>query len=255
MGEVSRRSFMQSMSAAMAAVVVGRLPASEARTVIDYSRFCDYETVRYNLESPWSHDGVTYASDSRILISHAGEFSGTGEGRFPDVGSLAWDSLDCRGWKPFPMIQRRIDEAGKRHTERRCPECRGLGRIGPDVRECLKCDGLYDEYEGPDGLPGGSYLDLNGRRHTVNNLCPHCTTGSTGGILCGYCDGTGESFMACEQVGGLLFDGWYADSIRTLPEPEYRVIEHDFSGDKVSILGLRFGAENGRGFLMPLVRD
>lgn len=243
---------MQSVAAAMTATVLGRLPQANASTAIDYSRFADFEANRYDLDTPWSLDGITYATDSRILISHAGEFTGTGEGKFPNVGTLEWDALECRGWKPFPMQQRRIDDTGLRPYPARCPECRGRGRIGSDVAECSKCHGCYDEYDGPGGLPNGSYVDLRGVKHTINSLCPHCTQGATGGILCGHCKGTGESFIAAERVGGLKIDGWYADSIRTLPDPEYRVIEHNHLGDTVRILGLRFGAENGRGFLMPL---
>lgn len=252
---MQRRTFLQSVAAAMASTVTGRLPAADVPLSIDYSRFTDYEPVRYDLDTPWSHEGVTYATDSRILISHAGEFSGDGGGRFPDVGKLWWDEFDIRGWKPFPMRQRRLDFTGQSPYPFACPECRGRGRVGRDVAECQKCAGCYDEYFGDDAKQDGEWYDMHGNSHPSLTLCPDCTRGATGGILCGYCSGSGESWIAAERIGGVLVDGWYADSIRTLPEPEYRIFEGLNAGDNVRLMAFRFGAGDGRGFAIGLRED
>lgn len=234
----TRRSFLQSMAAALSVAVIGTKPNLSAieRPAIDYSLFTDGETARYDLSSPWSIDGAVYATNSRILVTHPGEWSGDGKARVPNVGGLPWDEFDACGWSPLGKLNR-VEASGCGQ----CVACRGVGVIGSNLSECDEC------------LGSGTFYPPNYEWTGRSRPCRKCVYGYLGGVKCGACDNGRVDFV--EELHGFEYDPLYIAAIRTLGPVDVRAIEDtDKYGRRGGMLLFR-GAGDVRGMLMGMSRS
>jgi len=104
---MNRRSFMQSVAAAMAATGIGHTP-KVSYAEIDYSKFCGW-SYRLDTKTPFSIGERLFATDCRILITHP--FAGVVDNEqrtIPPADRLAWDEFDRARWKPLPDLGQAI---------------------------------------------------------------------------------------------------------------------------------------------------
>lgn len=227
MTTVTRRSFLQSMSAAFSAAVIGIRPAFAEPPKINYSLFCDnwLGSSRYDIADPFSIDGGIYATDSRVLITHPGEWSGNATGSLPNVGKLQWDEFNKPGWKELPSQKLELQD-DPWHYGGQCHHCMATGRVGNGITRVIGQDEDGDaEYQW------------------------------AGGQVCGYCNGTGmdDSYRHLEPLGSALFAPGYTNRLRTLGGLDCRVIECEagkFCGGGMAHILLVRGDHGVRGMLM-----
>lgn len=221
---ITRRSFLQSMSAAMSAVAFGaRMPSAIEPPKIRYDLFAEtWIGGKWDIHEPFSLDGSIYATDSRVLITHPGEWSGGATGRVPAVHHLWWGEFDRPGWKQLP--EQRL-ELRHPHMESQCVHCMATGRVGEGVHRALSTDEDGDDV----------YRWV-------------------GGTKCGYCNGTGwdESFSHHERLGNGVFAPGYMQRLRTLGGLDYRVIECGPRYCKESYVLLVRGDGGIKGMLMGI---
>lgn len=234
----TRRSFMQSMAAALSVAVIGVKPnlSTFERPAIDYSLFTDKETARYDLTSPWSIDGNIYATNSRIIVTHPGEWSGDGKARVPNVGVLPWREFDSLGWSPLGKAKC-VEAIGCGQ----CAICRGVGVLGSNLIECDECQGSGTFY--PDNY------EWTGR----SRPCPKCVYGYIGGVKCSACDQGYTDFV--EEIGGYNFDPLWIFAIRTLGPVDIHILG-DIESPYERVGGMLFFRGDGdvRGMLMSMAK-
>jgi len=204
---MNRRSFLQSLTVAFSAVATGtRLSLKDEPPAIDYSLFTMDEHhlgLWSALVNPFSVDGSVYATDSRVLIRHPGEWSGDDAGRLPDVSKLWWEEFDEPGWHPLGVP---VHVSHSRGAD--CPTCRGKGFVGPESM-CLACKGI------------GGTLDEEGDFYRE---CPNCNEGVVGLARCpAGCVGGVVKYR--ERIGSGLFCPDYMARLRTLGDIEVRTID------------------------------
>lgn len=236
--QTTRRSFLQSMAAAMSVAVVGvhRSAAEPSPPVIDYSLFTDRETTRYDLSAPWSKDGAIYATNSRILVTHPGEWNGDGTGRVPNVGVLPWGEFDARGWSPLGKTKR-VEADGCGY----CFVCRGVGVLGSNLTECGECFGTGEDYPENYEWTGCS------------RPCSKCVLGYLGGVKCAACENGRVDYV--EELGGYEYDPLWIAAIRTLGPVDVHAIEDTDKYGRVCGMLLFRGAGGVRGMLMGMTRS
>lgn len=192
---VTRRSFLQSMAAAFSATALGVRMSPAQPAAIRYELFTDTSAWvrRHQICEPFSLDGAVYATDARVLITHPGEWSGSGNAKVPDVGKLWWDEFDKPGWKELP--EQRLELTT--HDSSLCHLCMGLGRVGDGVHRVL----CRDE----DGDPEWAWA---------------------GGAKCHQCNGTGweEEYPHVDRIDGAAFSPGYMNRLRTLGGLDYRIL-------------------------------
>lgn len=238
----NRRSFLQSMAAAMSVAVVGVKPGPAAieRPVIDYSLFVDNDDYigRYDVSSPWSVDGSIYATDCRIVVTHPGEWSGGGDARVPNAQRLQWGEFESAGWSPLGSTVQVKSEGGAA-----CGICRGRGVLGGNLVECDECQGSGTFYP--------HHYEYSGKTMP----CRKCVLGYLGGVKCGACNNGQLDWR--EEIGGYEFSPHYIAAIRTLGPVDTRIITtgaDSFKGRDHGVLLFR-GAGNVRGMLMSMLKD
>ena len=240
---MNRRSFLQMVSAALAASTLGVRGLTQQPDAINWNLLTDWD-VRYDLTSPWSVEGTIYATDTRKIIALPGEFSGKGDAKVPNVGKLPWNEFDAGGWQPLgrPVLERYGTDD---ETWTLCLQCFGIGRTG-DVRRCDKCNGYLDVW----------YDDTAG---TSRGGCHKCHEGWVGGVECLRCHGTRhetEGPPLSETIHGYPFCPAQMQMLRTLGELDIRVIDESElplrkHGNSGGVLLFR-GAGGVRGLLMGL---
>lgn len=221
---MNRRSFLQSMTAAFAMATTGL--AIRNPKPIRYELFTMPYASRYDLKTPFSIGGNVYASDSRVLIAHAGDIGDTDQKRrVPDLSHLKWGEFESGGFRSLgaPNLVRGP------HASAGCPECYGLGRVGDGVTQC-PCLVIGDD----------------GR-------CIRCEDSEwIGGRACSVCERGEITDGSVEGVGCGRFSPAYMSRLRTLGELDVKVItDKDANGDLANILLFR-GEHGVRGMLMSL---
>jgi hypothetical protein len=194
---MNRRSFLQSMSVAFSAVAFGVRPNfAQTPLKIRYELFADTQCFRYDLDQPFSLDGAIYATDSRFLITHPGEWTGMESGKVPNVARLWWGEFDKPGWKDLPAqkLELRSD-----HLESLCHRCMGTGRVGDGVHRVPDKDQDGDAYW----------------RWAGGERCPFCDHGWDRDV-CNH-----------ERIGPAVFCPGRMNRLRTLGHLDYRVIMVD----------------------------
>lgn len=210
--------------------------ASQQRPPVDLRPFCGSH-YRFDIESPWRREGWEYATTGAVAvrIAAAGPEVADGSRRVPRVESLPWD-VQGR-WRPWPEP---VLERGGPLTENVCPYCRGFGRTGPEVRECVPCEGFGHALE-----------------HEPAGTCEACAgRGSVGGPTCDYCGGHGLTGRPWRMgVGRAYVAGYYGLQIARLPDAEWLMFTPQASMDigKEPVIAFRF--DGGQGFLMPLIAE
>jgi len=119
---VSRRSFLQAVAAALAAPIIDlRQHVPRENLMLN---FCDQDYMRYNLQQPFGHGSLTYATDSLAMIrTELLNRSEVGEMRIPPVDRVWHDH-----WNPIGQW-RELDDGMLIPTITReyqmCPKCCG----------------------------------------------------------------------------------------------------------------------------------
>lgn len=175
---MNRRGFLQTSFAGIA-LSTGWF-GFKTRKQIDLKPFCqDYESYRYDLQTPFAQGGQAIATNSRILIrtSLADLPELSDERRLPDISRLPFWNQTIDRWHRWPA-QKYVGDCNIEHD---CPECIGKGGWG-NVRDCTKCEGEgFDDY------------------------------------LCGACQGTGYTRTAgIQPLGGILIASAYDKRLRDL---------------------------------------
>lgn len=235
---LSRRSFMQSIGSMMAAMTLGVRGGVTKKPTVNFDLFTDtIECARYNLQHPWSVNGIIAATDARILVTTPGELSGDADARVPDLGKLCWSEFDTGGFRPF--IGGHRVKCRRVYTATWCGTCGGIGQVGGVIRKCRTCGGDWDA----DG---------------IGPECPDCFKGFVGGTKCPDCKG--GKFQDDDQaydirVGDSRFCAGYIARIKTIGDVDVKVVPvgplNNQDGDI-----LLFRGDNGvRGMLMGLSPD
>lgn len=239
----TRRSFLQSVAAALSVAVVGVKPNLSAieRPVIDYSLFADNDgdVFRYDVRSPFNIDGSIYATDCRIIVSHPGEWTGEEKARVPNIGSLQWSEFDSPGWSSLGTPK--LTESQDAGT---CAVCRGRGVLPvkpSSLSECDECQGSGTYYP--------PSFDITG----ISRPCPKCVSGYRGGVKCSACNSGYVDFL--ERVGNWDFNPKYMASVRSLGAVDVRVIDAEtFLEHPYGMLLFR-GAGDVRGMLVSMSKN
>jgi hypothetical protein len=240
MAVMTRRSFIESVAAMVAASAIGKSVVLPKQPTIDYSLFCDpYPGCRYDLTTPFDLRGLRYASDARVLVCHESDgLSVDGDRPVPDVSALWWGEFESRGWQRLPDSC--IHNVAPKYDEN-CETCYGKGRIGSGVVLCPAC-------EGEDWCKDIRIEGVNAEQH------PDCASGWIGGAKCETCNGSGHhrNVGTMSLVQGRIFGTGYLNKLRTLGEVETRII--DAPQKDAGVMVFRFG-DSGRGFLMGIDPD
>lgn len=241
MAVMTRRSFIESVAAMVAASAVGKSVVLPKQPAIDYSLFCDKIGIgRYDLLTPFDLQGVRYASDARVLVCHESDGHSTdGDRPVPDVTKLWWDEFETRGWQRLPDSCV-YNARGTGDDE--CETCYGTGRLGSGIVVCPICNG--EEWcisVRTDSMSKEFKLEQH----------PDCVSGWIGGVKCETCNGKGYhgKVGTLSLVQGRVFSTGYLNKIRTLGEVETKII--DAPKKSAGVMVFRFG-ESGRGFLMGI---
>jgi len=127
---------------------------------IDLSPFCGEELLRYNLSSPWQAEGVSVASDSRIIgwtqdiiLSSDDELQAV---KRPSIGHLPMMETERltgmkSAWRMSRVRRESECPACFRSDEEECKHCQGWGCDKCDSRGCINpcnmCKGVgYVDY-------------------------------------------------------------------------------------------------------------
>ena len=195
---MNRRSFLQSIGAAMSAVALGARFTPDSPS-IDYRLFTGGDG-RYDLSSPFSVGGTVYATDGKVLVAHSGNVvSDAADRRVPDVSKLWWDEFDSGGFSHLRPIREKYP------AQAECEACFGVGRTGNFVEcQCFHAD-------------------------PETGVCLDCKdSGFRGGIECPVCDGTScvqEDY--CYEIDGEPFAPHMLARIKTLGDLEVKVL-HEY---------------------------
>lgn len=194
---MQRRSFLQSLAAALATPVLGCSALRLSVPTIQWNQWVDPLAMRYNLAKPFVMNGFTYATDGRKLIRTLGdcELVDAEKSKRPDISVLPWDLFDSGGWRDLKF--------SNDHCESECITCNkccGLGRIGNDL--------VWDDDEGDD-------------------LFWDNKTGWKGGVECELCQGSGGIDCGfCYLVDGWNFDPGILQPVVNLGNVEYKLDSH-----------------------------
>lgn len=157
---------------------------------IDLGPFCDPDSYRYAMESPWVMKGVRYATNSRVLVWHDTEQPDTPEG---EKKLISADKVTCKY----------VDVVRNREFPASFPDCPDCGQAGQETRfECSTCKGSGEEK-----------CDL-GHMHD----CSDCRGN---GFVRG--DGDKKIFIRCENKEcAIVIDSWkfdrvFMNSVASLP--------------------------------------
>lgn len=183
---------------------------------INWSKFCDVESGRYDLDEPFVIGGIKYATNARILIAVPCDepdvdFTERRIIKQPDRVFEGFDKVVV--WEPWPI------EAAVT-----CPHC--LDRVTQFVPagrcQFCKCTGQDDEYCDDCGGEGmvASYV----------SECDQCTT------------------QDAHHIGLKRIAQRYINAIATLPQP---IVCGRASSDEKQPLFFKF--DGGRGIVMPKV--
>lgn len=141
---MQRRTFLASLAAMAGGVSVGRsVVVADPAPQIRYELFCGPAWSRYTISTPFSIGDATYATDSRVLITHVGEVDAVGEEfSVPPVDRLWWDEFDRAQWKRL-----RADNPRVHASWGMCPNCMGM--------TCSSCSDGYVTAAATDELIDG----------------------------------------------------------------------------------------------------
>ena len=104
---ITRRSFMAAVAAAMSSKMLFT-PRIQSRTLPDLSPFCDPHSLRYDLSKPWNVEGLTIASNARVIVVHPDDGGGDddSERKLPSIHVLddLWSEFDSKGFNPLRRV-------------------------------------------------------------------------------------------------------------------------------------------------------
>lgn len=194
------------------------------QTAIDLQQFCDVESGRYAIDAPFTVDGVTYATNSRILVwvetGDADTAVPEGKRRL-NVAAIVPEKWPTTGWEPWP-------EWNGESTMREC----GCHNGKVDQSECLTCNGT-----------GELECDL-GHEHECDDCDGEGVVGS--GRNCPECNGKGKRMQRyANRVGGALIAAEYDEKIRALPNARFiskgkeQPVLFEFDGGRGMVMAIR----------------
>lgn len=222
---MNRRLFLKASAAALCVPFVG-LRREVDREALMLPFCCDHPYPRYDIESPFQHGSLTYATDSRRIVrAEIAKPKIVGEGRLPPVAAL-WDMR----WRPKEWIE--IDRPDFDSLKHRrdgvpdtCPEC--LGRM-------VSCGETYpSEDELNELLSRGVRWDVDDNTKG-DESCPRCRG----------CEYEGPSVL---EVCGVRLAYDVACPVWDLPGP----VRFAVLGEELPVL---FAADGFEGMVMPLVK-
>ena len=221
---MNRRSFNTMLAAAFGSVALGLTPAVKSGSKINLLEFCEPESYRYDLASPFVQSGHMIATDRRILIRlpAPGDLGAGEERRIPDLTIFDWSAFDCRGWKPWPSLK--LEEYGTYCSS--CRTCRGYGYV--NFRQC--------------DCPGRHYYD-------DPNWCGKCDHAGQVGDLCPACKCKNPNTNQAAVIDGKHLNQRFDSMIRDL-----RGVEFLPAGASTAHRGeaIPFRFKGGVGLVMPL---
>lgn len=221
---MNRRTFLQSLGAAMATASMG-VKFTPASPSIDYRLFTTVDSVRYDLSSPFSIGSTVYATDASVLIAHPGAIADVDSDRcVPKLSGLDWHEFDTGGFRPLHLVRNPTEVLP-------CEACFGIGRTG-------------------------NYRACNHEHIADNGVCYDCRDhGYCGGDVCSVCSGAVWVSDYMYKVNGLDFAPEMIARIKTLGDLDVKVLRKE---DEWSIrkghhgICLFRGANGVRGMLMGL---
>lgn len=108
--------------------------------VIDLTKFCEPEPMRYNINNPFVIGERIYATDARRIITMASrEGSSAIDLKLPPVSGLPWGEFNSTGWR---QLWRNVCEEKPEKCVDACPACDGICiDIRPPHGPCRRCGG------------------------------------------------------------------------------------------------------------------
>lgn len=131
------------------------------------NRFCGDDEGRYELATPWRHDGYDYATDSRIAVRVPSSGSEVAVNTDKDRAKAyrSFGPIPSGEWRWWPMLEPDHDtepcEAcdGTGHGKVKCNTCDGTG--------CCDCDKCGNEHD-------CGHCDGEGEVTDDDTTCPVC---------------------------------------------------------------------------------
>lgn len=246
---ISRRSFVQSLAAAMATPTIG-LAFTPTKPQIRWDLFTDDIAMRWDLSAPWVVNNSTFATDGRALISAIGCDGDTGEGRkVPSLHMLPWDDFDKAEWKS----SRSLNRVATNSEDMVCTDCFGFGVIG--ARTKCKCGDMVVDEDGKPVLNHKEWIfsDVDAEDFGFDEpICRRCQNTGYIGNICQRCKGSGyvSDDVYRWQLDGMTFCPGLLGKFQTLGDFDCLLTTQSVDRKEQPLMLIRF--DGGCGMLMGM---